>query len=229
MRRKNVHRWLKFLIQFSPAYEGVSINSEQLQSLPDDGCVAERVLTQIEEEVEEEAPVSSEKDASEEPNVIEESSDSDEDLEEEEKNMGPDQGGATGDVGHVNNQMVVEHFLFTPPDKPSGTLHLAPEDEQISFFGKKSPLKANWIWFCIEYQGRGSAHGHGCCRLACDPGIVQLAEKLLKGRQALHLIQNQDPNGWKEKYPFFRMSHNFMTNRMMSGFQKQNLMTLGLS
>ena len=62
------------------------------------------------------------------------------------------------------------------------------QDFVDSFFGTKSPLKATWTWFCIEYQGRGSAHAHGCCRLDCDPGIAELAQKVLKGRQALHMM-----------------------------------------
>ena len=33
---------------------------------------------------------------------------------------------------------------------------------------------------------------------------MQLAEKVLKGRQALQLIQKEDLNGWKEKYPSFQ-------------------------
>jgi hypothetical protein len=53
-----------------------------------------------------------------------------------------------------------------------------------AFFGPASPLKASWKWYRIEYQGRGSAHGNGCCRLACDPGIIQLSQKILKGRLA---------------------------------------------
>jgi hypothetical protein len=56
--------------------------------------------------------------------------------------------------------------------------HERLQDLLDSFFGTKSPLRASWTWFRIEYQGRGSTHGHGCCRLACDPGIMQLAAKV---------------------------------------------------
>ena len=440
VRRKHVLEWLQFLIHHHPAYKDVKIDREQLNSLPEDGCVADSLLTQFEEDVELDDPTSTSKrdDVPPEPSVIEEMSD-DEDIEEGDK-MGPEQGGAAGDVGHDDGEEVVHQFLFAAPEnRPDGdsasTQGLAPEDARIktilervceskksmndnvvlmpdpgdalsdfntpyiqgmafptlfpygvgdvtamnrdhivtmteankhllkyyieidgegmyifaahntwkhwaqntaernrlngqrrvylkknpgdenlteaqleqlmneggpemqkmfgrmhtyianipgsnsyfhkkrrelnallaqegmctfwftfsaadnhwtdlfrlilgdnesrlyhnkseddkaklrrklrrenphivdayfqerldelldSFFGKKSPLKASWHWYRIEYQGRGSAHAHGCCRLACDPGITQLAGKVLKGRQALQLIlARHDPN-----------------------------------
>jgi TolA-binding protein len=51
------------------------------------------------------------------------------------------------------------------------------------FFGKGC-LRAKWIWFRIEYQGRGCAHGHGCCRLESDPGLIDLGGKVLRGKEA---------------------------------------------
>ena len=70
-----------------------------------------------------------------------------------------------------------------------------------AFFGKKSSLPAAWTWFRIEYQGRSSAHGHGCCRLKCDPGLIQLSQSVLKGRLAQHLIKMSDYSTWKTEYP----------------------------
>jgi hypothetical protein len=45
-------------------------------------------------------------------------------------------------------------------------------------------LELDWSWFRIEYQERGTAHAHGCFSLKCNPGISDLAEKVLKGRIA---------------------------------------------
>ena len=38
-------------------------------------------------------------------------------------------------------------------------------------------LGAEWHWYRIEYQARGSTHAHGCAKLHNDPGICQLVEK----------------------------------------------------
>ncbi len=50
-----------------------------------------------------------------------------------------------------------------------------------TYYGKNG-LELDWSWFRIEYQERGTAHAHGCFRLKCDPGISDLAQKVLKGR-----------------------------------------------
>ena len=419
VRRKAIQSWLEYLIEHSPAYQDVTIAADRLQSLPDDDCVSDRVLTQFEEEVVD----------NEEPKIIDENSPVEDDLEVEDF-VGPEQGGASGDG---DQEPVKEQFLFTPPDKhpndeetqmepilkkgckdsndsdtivvnmqepeislsdfsqpfiqamafptlfPYGFgdvtgkdrdfevsmteanqhllkycerlggkfkyrfaehnthMHWAqnraerhrcmsqklvyinknPEDDNLteeelqsmldeggskleklvgrmqtynsnisgsnayfnkkkrelhaliaqegmctlwftfsaadnhwkdlfrlilgeseascykdknekekatlrrqlrrqnphivdayfherleellkSFFGRNSALEAKWYWFRIEYQGRGSAHGHGCCRLVCDPGIIQLSEKVLKGRQALQVIQMLDLKVWKK-------------------------------
>ena len=42
------------------------------------------------------------------------------------------------------------------------------------WFGKNG-LEAEYVWFRIEYQERGTAHVHGCMRLKSDPGLIQLA------------------------------------------------------
>ena len=52
-----------------------------------------------------------------------------------------------------------------------------------TYYGKTG-LELEWSWFRIEYQERGTAHAHGCFRLKCDPGISDLAQKVLKGRIA---------------------------------------------
>eukprot|EP00978_Attheya_sp_CCMP212_P037936 scaffold183166_cov31-Attheya_sp.AAC.1 len=52
-----------------------------------------------------------------------------------------------------------------------------------TYYGKHG-LELEWSWFRIEYQERGTAHAHGCFRLKCDPGISDLAQKVLKGRIA---------------------------------------------
>jgi hypothetical protein len=122
VRRWAVQIWLEFLKKHSPAYQDVTVDTGRLLSLPLDGCVADRVLTQIEEEVEDPLP-------SDEPTLLNESHDDDDadDLDREEF-MGPEQGGAAGDADHPT---VVEHFLFTPPNKPPGNIQLAPEESNI--------------------------------------------------------------------------------------------------
>jgi ATP-dependent DNA helicase PIF1 len=52
-----------------------------------------------------------------------------------------------------------------------------------TYLGKDS-LEVDWLWFRVEYQGRGTAHIHGCCRLKSDPGLTDLAQKVLEGREA---------------------------------------------
>ena len=52
-----------------------------------------------------------------------------------------------------------------------------------TYYGKNS-LECEWQWFRIEYQERGTAHAHGCFKLKCDPGIAQLAQKVLIGHVA---------------------------------------------
>eukprot|EP00978_Attheya_sp_CCMP212_P020531 scaffold58917_cov62-Attheya_sp.AAC.2 len=52
-----------------------------------------------------------------------------------------------------------------------------------TYYGKHG-LELEWSWFLIEYQEWGTAHAHGCFRLKCNPGISDLAQKVLKGRIA---------------------------------------------
>jgi hypothetical protein len=54
----------------------------------------------------------------------------------------------------------------------------------LDTYYRKNGLELDWSWFRIEYQERGTAHAHGCFRLKCDPGISDLAQKVLKGRIA---------------------------------------------
>ena len=51
-------------------------------------------------------------------------------------------------------------------------------------------LDAEYVWFRIEYQKRGTAHAHGCARLKSDPGLVQLGEKVFAGKVAQRILQN---------------------------------------
>jgi hypothetical protein len=46
----------------------------------------------------------------------------------------------------------------------------------------------HWLWFRIEYQTRGTAHAHGCCRLKSDPGLCNLGQKVIQGREAKQLL-----------------------------------------
>lgn len=38
-------------------------------------------------------------------------------------------------------------------------------------------LDADWHWYRLEYQARGSKHAHGCAKLKNDPGICALVMK----------------------------------------------------
>jgi hypothetical protein len=59
-------------------------------------------------------------------------------------------------------------------------------NERVESFAKaflqSSGMKAEYTWFRIEYQERGTAHAHGCFRLECDPGIADLGQTVLQGR-----------------------------------------------
>jgi hypothetical protein len=58
-------------------------------------------------------------------------------------------------------------------------------------------LNAEYVWFRVEYQERGTAHVHGCLRLKSDPGLVSLADRVLQGKQAQRrLEQSCDPDDY---------------------------------
>ena len=38
-------------------------------------------------------------------------------------------------------------------------------------------LDAEWHWYWLEYQARGSTHCHGCVKFKNDPGICTLVQK----------------------------------------------------
>ena len=61
------------------------------------------------------------------------------------------------------------------------------------FFGEEG-LDAAWKWFRIEYQGRGAAHAHGCCRLKSDPDLTKLGRKVYLGRKAQRMLQENNSN-----------------------------------
>ena len=46
-------------------------------------------------------------------------------------------------------------------------------------------LGVAWRWHRIEYQSRGSAHGHGCAKLKNDPGLIELTAKAWAGEYIL--------------------------------------------
>jgi hypothetical protein len=63
-----------------------------------------------------------------------------------------------------------------------------------AFFGKEC-LNAEWFWRRTEYQKRGCAHIHGCCRLKSDPNLHELAQQVVHGREAqLAWITSGDPH-----------------------------------
>ena len=45
-------------------------------------------------------------------------------------------------------------------------------------------LDAEWHWYRIEYQSRGSTHAHGCAKLKNDPGLCNLVRKAALGWEA---------------------------------------------
>ena len=51
-------------------------------------------------------------------------------------------------------------------------------------FPRGSGMELSWLWFRIEYQGRGAPHVHGCLRLKNDPGIADHAQIVCQGRLA---------------------------------------------
>ena len=42
-------------------------------------------------------------------------------------------------------------------------------------------LNAEWHWYRIEYQSRGSTHAHGCAKLLNELGICKLVQKAAIG------------------------------------------------
>ena len=59
----------------------------------------------------------------------------------------------------------------------------------LSIYFGANALDARWIWFRIEYQGRGAAHAHGCCRLNSDPGMTDLGFDVMEGRKWQRLLE----------------------------------------
>ena len=82
-----------------------------------------------------------------------------------------------------DNPHIVDHYFF-----------MRAKEYFNSFYGKDC-LNAEWYWYRIEYQKRGSAHVHGCCRLKSDPNLPDLAQKVVHGREAqLAWIASGDPH-----------------------------------
>jgi hypothetical protein len=127
--------WLLFLIKNNPVYKDVIIDEERLSSLPDEDCVAGRINTQIEEDITFKGEEAIGK-------VVENACDdgvnhkgNEEGITEiegsqEDTHLGPDQGGAAGEEGHADKPAVMEHFLFTPPDKAHGN-STVPSEENV--------------------------------------------------------------------------------------------------
>mgnify|MGYP003333637567 CR=1 FL=1 len=63
-------------------------------------------------------------------------------------------------------------------------------DIDKTFFSNNG-LKVKWVWFRIKYQLRGTAHAHGCLRLIKDPGLIELALNVMKGRIAHRKLYGQ--------------------------------------
>jgi len=57
------------------------------------------------------------------------------------------------------------------------------------FLESKGVLDADWVWYRVEYQKRGTAHIHGCCRLHSDPGLCALGDKVYDGRLAQRQLE----------------------------------------
>ena len=45
-------------------------------------------------------------------------------------------------------------------------------------------LKAEWVWWRCENQGRGTIHAHLMAKLGNDPDLIKLTEAILEGRKA---------------------------------------------
>ena len=67
------------------------------------------------------------------------------------------------------NPHIVDEFFETKAQDLLNTL-----------FAKKG-LEMEWWWFRVEHQKRGTAHVHGCLRLANAPELTTLAEHVLIG------------------------------------------------
>ena len=52
-------------------------------------------------------------------------------------------------------------------------------------------LCAEWHWYRLEYQARGSTHAHSCAKLKNDPGICSLVQKAATGWLAQETLQNE--------------------------------------
>ena len=71
-------------------------------------------------------------------------------------------------------------------------------------------LKAEYLWFRIKYQKRGTAHDNGFLRLKPDPGLIVLDEKILQERQAQCNISLQANNDYYCTDIFFTATNVFM-------------------
>ena len=96
--------WLEFLVEHNPLYRNQSINDDFLNELPENGSVLNSLTIQDEEEI-----------------LTNEEKTSDEPEEEWEQEIGPKQGGATG-----NTSLVGTDFLG-----PTNINNIELEEEKI--------------------------------------------------------------------------------------------------
>ena len=54
--------------------------------------------------------------------------------------------------------------------------------EFCNTYFKAHGLNVKYNWYIIEFQARGTAHIHGCCRFKSDVGVSELA-KLVRNRR----------------------------------------------
>ena len=54
-------------------------------------------------------------------------------------------------------------------------------------------LCAEWHWYRLEYQARGSTHAHGCVKLTNDPGICALVQKAAAAWEMRETLSGADP------------------------------------
>ena len=104
VKRRNVKLWLEFLVENNPLYRNQSINDDLLNELPEDGSILNSLTIQDDDEI-----------------LTNEEQTSNEHDEECEQQMGPEQGGATG-----NTSLVGTDFLG-----PTNINNLEIEEERI--------------------------------------------------------------------------------------------------
>ena len=77
-------------------------------------------------------------------------------------------------------------------------------------------IEIEWLWFRIEYQGRGAPHVHGCLRLKRDPGLARHAKVVFEGRAAALKLRKLDKLAPADDFEAYELSSDDFADDVIS-------------